>query len=405
MNKAKTSLLGIMFLFFLIGQIICPSSALGADEFGLDSPNGGEILKVGTTQTIKWHLNNPMVLSLAQMMGGKPFYRLEYSTDSGATYKLIQDLSDFNSTSFSWTIPNSTTSKGRVKVTLFSKVQIPLTPQYQTNTVATDLSDNDFSISNSIIPILPKPPLIVLTAPAGPSDLEVKAISANKIVLTWKDNSTNEAQFILERSSGNSSNFVVLATLDADSKDYTDNSVSAATKYYYRVKATNLGGSSVYSNQDSATTPSITTPPLPPVQPPLPPVTQQTMIKFYLGSTDFLVNEQLQTMDASPVSIDGRTLLPIKYVAQPLGASTAWEPSTQKVTVTLGSKVIELWVGNNTAKVNGQEKLIDPNNTSVKPLILPPGRTMLPLRFIGENLGCQVDWNPTLNEAKLTYSK
>ena len=37
---------------------------------------------------------------------------------------------------------------------------------------------------------------------------------------------------------------------------------------------------------------------------------------------------------------------------------------------------------------------IDPNNANVTPIAVPPGRTMLPLRFIAENLGCQVDWEP-----------
>lgn len=47
----------------------------------------------------------------------------------------------------------------------------------------------------------------------------------------------------------------------------------------------------------------------------------------------------------------------------------------------------------NTARVNGQEILIDSNNANVTPIVTPPGRTMLPLRFISEQLGCQVDWN------------
>ncbi|MGB9794671.1 MULTISPECIES: stalk domain-containing protein [Caldisericum] len=36
---------------------------------------------------------------------------------------------------------------------------------------------------------------------------------------------------------------------------------------------------------------------------------------------------------------------------------------------------------------------MDSTNTKVIPVIIPPERTMLPIRFIAENLGCWVHWN------------
>ncbi|MCX8095854.1 MAG: copper amine oxidase N-terminal domain-containing protein, partial [Caldisericia bacterium] len=56
-------------------------------------------------------------------------------------------------------------------------------------------------------------------------------------------------------------------------------------------------------------------------------------------------------------------------------------------------KQINLWVGKNKAQVNGKDILIDPNNPKVVPLIIK-GRTMLPVRFVAENMGCRVDWYP-----------
>ncbi len=98
-------------------------------------------------------------------------------------------------------------------------------------------------------------------------------------------------------------------------------------------------------------------------------------------------------MDVSPVIMHSRTLLPIRYVAEPLGASIGWDAGEQKASVTLGSKVLELWIGQNKAIVNGREQFIDPGNHDVVPLILPPGRMMLPLRFVAEALGCDVQWD------------
>ena len=115
-------------------------------------------------------------------------------------------------------------------------------------------------------------------------------------------------------------------------------------------------------------------------------------LRFFVGQTVYLVDGEAQYMDAAPVIREGRTLLPIRFVAEPLGASVAWDGVERKVTVTTTDKVIELWIGNAEALVNGLSVPIDSENLGVKPLILQD-RTMLPLRFVGENLGAQVEWN------------
>ena len=108
-------------------------------------------------------------------------------------------------------------------------------------------------------------------------------------------------------------------------------------------------------------------------------------------------------MDAAPVIDEGRTLLPVSDVATALGASVDWNAAGQEATVSLNGKTLELWIGQGTAMVNGVSTPIDPDNPDVTPILAPPGRAMLPLRFISENLGCQVDWNPSLQEVTLTY--
>jgi len=65
---------------------------------------------------------------------------------------------------------------------------------------------------------------------------------------------------------------------------------------------------------------------------------------------------------------------------------------TRKVTINFKGTTIELWIDNPKAKVNGTEVYIDPNNHNVKPIIIND-RTMLPLRFVAESLGCDVGWD------------
>lgn len=116
-------------------------------------------------------------------------------------------------------------------------------------------------------------------------------------------------------------------------------------------------------------------------------------LRFFVGQTVYLVNGETKYMDAAPIIRESRTLLPIRFAAEPLGAAVAWDGAERKVTVTLGDKVVNLWIGNPEAFVGGSPVPIDPENSRVRPLI-HQNRTMLPLRFVAESLGAEVQWNP-----------
>lgn len=128
-------------------------------------------------------------------------------------------------------------------------------------------------------------------------------------------------------------------------------------------------------------------------------------ILINVGKTDYLVNQTSIKIDASPVNLNGRIMLPVKYIAEPLGATVNWNKDEQKVTITNDKVVLELWIGKNIAMVNGKSVMIDEKNPDVKPVVIPPGRTMLPLRFIAEQLGCDVEWIAESNQVKIKYPR
>ena len=90
--------------------------------------------------------------------------------------------------------------------------------------------------------------------PAAPSQLVAAAIGAFQINLTWRDNSPDENQFLIERSAGGVGSFAQIASVAPNVTNYSDLGLAANTTYYYRVCATNLAGPSPYSNTNSATT-------------------------------------------------------------------------------------------------------------------------------------------------------
>jgi len=128
------------------------------------------------------------------------------------------------------------------------------------------------------------------------------------------------------------------------------------------------------------------------------------IIKLTIDQVQYSVNGQVQFMDAAPIIIKGRTMLPLRCVVENLGGSVVWNANEKKATASLQGKTVSVWVGSAMAEVEGRKTMIDPGNPSVMPVIVPPGRTLLPLRFMVENLGCRVDWEPSTKTVTIYYS-
>ena len=57
-------------------------------------------------------------------------------------------------------------------------------------------------------------------------------------------------------------------------------------------------------------------------------------LKMTLGKTDYTVNGKTKTMDVAPIIRNDRTMLPVRYVAEALGAEIAWDGTTSTATIT-----------------------------------------------------------------------
>jgi hypothetical protein len=123
-----------------------------------------------------------------------------------------------------------------------------------------------------------------------------------------------------------------------------------------------------------------------PVEPPKP----DTVLSLSIGTPMAIVNGKAVLLDAAPFidKVTGRTLVPLRFISEELGGVVTWEPLTRAVTIAFGEHFVQLGVGNQTALKDGQSITIEQ-----PPVIIPPGRTMVPLRFIAEAMGATVDWN------------
>lgn len=112
---------------------------------------------------------------------------------------------------------------------------------------------------------------------------------------------------------------------------------------------------------------------------------------FKIGDTSYTQNGVSRTMDVAPYLSNGRTYMPIRYAAYAAGVSESnimWSDADQSVTLVKGDRVVRLVIGDTTMLVNGTNFTMD-----VAPELVNPGRTMLPVRWVAQALGCNVDWD------------
>jgi uncharacterized protein (TIGR02145 family) len=87
-----------------------------------------------------------------------------------------------------------------------------------------------------------------------PTGLTATPVTDTRIDLAWTDNSAHETAYLIERGTDGIV-FVQIASIAAGSVSHQDNTCSPNTRYYYRVRASNTGNYSAYSNTDDDWTP------------------------------------------------------------------------------------------------------------------------------------------------------
>jgi len=125
-------------------------------------------------------------------------------------------------------------------------------------------------------------------------------------------------------------------------------------------------------------------------------VMESSNLIFKIGDENVLSGNIRKVLEVPPFIQNGRTMLPFRFIGEELGAEIEWYPEERKVEYILDENVIELWIGENTAKLNGEDVMLD-EDPSIRPFI-KNSRTVVPIRFISEALGFEVTWNEETKE-------
>lgn len=101
---------------------------------------------------------------------------------------------------------------------------------------------------------------------------------------------------------------------------------------------------------------------------------EKKLIILFIGRKTAEINGVPVTLDVPPRIMSGRTMVPFRFIGEAMGAEVAWEAPEQKITLTLFGKQIVLRIGSTTAMVNGNPVVLDAPPTIIGGRTLVPIR-------------------------------
>lgn len=116
-------------------------------------------------------------------------------------------------------------------------------------------------------------------------------------------------------------------------------------------------------------------------------------VVFKIGVPYYVVDGKTPgvKMDVAPFIQNNRTFVPVRFLGNALGVTNdniAWDNGTQTATLKGAKATLSMTIGKPEVLSNGSARAID-----VAPMLVDPGRTMLPARFVAEGLGYEVGWD------------
>lgn len=94
-----------------------------------------------------------------------------------------------------------------------------------------------------------------------------------------------------------------------------------------------------------------------------------------------------------------RVMMPVRAIAEVLGADVSWNEKENMVTIKRESRNIKLWIGSKLAIINNQQY-----NMDVEPMIVS-SRVMVPIRFVADAFKINLSWESRSNTVNIDYDK
>jgi hypothetical protein len=122
----------------------------------------------------------------------------------------------------------------------------------------------------------------------------------------------------------------------------------------------------------------------------------EILIQLTLNDHTTKINGEAQPpLEAAPFLMNGRTMVPIRFISEAMGARIEYESTTRTISINYEDTIIIMRYNNPEATINGKIVIMD------APYTIRLGRSFVPIRFIAEAFGASVEWNPRKSEIKI----
>lgn len=223
------------------------------------------------------------------------------------------------------------------------------------------------------------------------------------VKLTWSP-SKNKYGYRIFRSETEGERGISISDFAVNGNEYVDVNIDSYTEYYYTVcpvekeaklnkktgelTAEKLGSISEYI---TVTTPEIATET----------DSERQFILMEIGEETMLADGESVEIDpgrgTAPVIQSGRTLVPIRAIVEAMGGDVDWDEDERMISIEANKHTIYMWLGDKKIMVDGLWKTMDIAPSTIN------DRTMLPIRFVAENIGYQIEWIASSKQIVIVY--
>ena len=151
-----------------------------------------------------------------------------------------------------------------------------------------------------------------------------------------------------------------------------------------------FGDERVYFVVTDAETPLPTPTPAPT---PTPQPTPQPTPAPTTNDVTVTIDGAVQSFEVAPRLVSGRTMLPLRAIAEALGMEVEHERATNTAILTIDDIIVTHVIGTNEITVNGETTTFDVASMVVE------SRTLVPVRMLAEAIGADVEWEPSTRTA------
>jgi uncharacterized YkwD family protein len=120
------------------------------------------------------------------------------------------------------------------------------------------------------------------------------------------------------------------------------------------------------------------------------------VVTMHINISKASINQESFELEQPPVISNGRTLVPLRFFSEAMGARITWNAKDKSILFQDEARQVLLFVNQHKAVVNDQLIRLD------VPPVITNGRTLVPVRLICEVLGYDVEWNDQSKAVTIT---